>query len=90
MKKYLLIIVVLLNLNNLQAQFDSIFISKSLRIDYTHAGNAETEWYALDELIEEPFWGGSKLNLIESFGYGEYAVKVFDARSMQLIYSHGY
>jgi hypothetical protein len=72
------------------AQFDSIFVDKSLRFDYTHAGNFETEYFALDALIEEPFWGGSKKNLIDTFDYGEYCVKVFDAGSKEIIYSRGY
>jgi len=90
MKKYLLVISCLLALNGLHAQFDSHFDNKTLRIDYTHAGNFETEWYALDALIEEPFWSGSHKNLIDSFDYGEYCVKVVDVSSNELIYSRGY
>jgi hypothetical protein len=90
MKKYLLLLLILFSLKSIHAQFDSTFKEMSLRIDYTHAGNFETEWYALEALIEEPFWGGSKKNLIDTMEYGEYCVRVFDAGSKKLVYSRGY
>lgn len=72
------------------AQFDAHFADKTLRIDYQHAGNSSEDFYFLDEVKIEPFWGGSKTNLIDSFEYGEYVVKAFDLSSGQLIYSRGY
>ncbi len=90
MKRYFLLIAVLCSFATAQAQFDSLFFNKSLRIDYTHAGTFDTEWFALDKLIEEPFWAGSTSHLIDSFAYGEYCVRVFDAERKQLLYSHGY
>ncbi|HOW24286.1 MAG TPA: M64 family metallopeptidase [Bacteroidales bacterium] len=72
------------------AQFDAYFENKSLRIDYQHAGNSTEDFYFLDEVKIEPFWGGSRTNLIDPFGYGEYQIKVFDQSSGQLIFSRGY
>jgi len=72
------------------AQFDQYFLDKTLRIDYFHAGDHESESYYLDEVLIEPYWGGSKVNLIDSFEYGKYFFKVFDAASEKLIYSRGY
>lgn len=90
MKKYLIVCVLLISFGSLQAQFDHYFLDKSLRIDFTHAGTDSTEWFALDELIEEPFWGGSKTKLIDTFLYGEYQVKVFDEKTSELLYSRGF
>ena len=42
------------------AQFDKYFHNKTLRYDFYHCGNANSESYFFDELIEEPYWGGSK------------------------------
>ncbi|MDZ7776557.1 MAG: peptidase M64 N-terminal domain-containing protein [Bacteroidales bacterium] len=42
--------------------FDTCFYEKTLRIDYIHSGTGDTEFYALDELLKEPHWGGSKTN----------------------------
>lgn len=72
------------------AQFDAYFENKSLRIDYQHAGNNSDDFYFLDEVKIEPFWGGSRTNLIDPFAYGEYQIKVFDQSSGQLIFSRGY
>ncbi len=73
-----------------QAQFDSFFYPKTLRVDVIHAGDAQNELYALKNLSEEPFWGGSHLNLLDTFNYGRHKAEVFDAASGLLIYSKGY
>ena len=70
--------------------FDNYFSEKTLRIDYCHSGNKENEIYSIDELIEEPIWGGSKINLIDKFNYGKYKFEVYDSLSNILIYSRGY
>ncbi|MCF8350339.1 MAG: IgA Peptidase M64 [Bacteroidales bacterium] len=72
------------------AQFDRWFEDKTLRIDYQHSGTDSTEFYAVDELREEPYWGGSRTNLIDTFQYGKYYFEVFDLESDSLIYSRGY
>jgi hypothetical protein len=72
------------------SQFDSLFFNKSLRIDYYHSGDANSEYYSLDEVKIEPFWGGSQVNLIDTFYYGAYYFKVYDALTDKLIYSRGY
>lgn len=75
---------------NTFATFDSLFYNKTLRFDYMHAGNHETESYYLDEVKIEPYWGGSHINLVDTFNYGTYYFKVFDALTNSLIYSRGY
>jgi hypothetical protein len=72
------------------AQFDTFFLDKTLRMDYYHSGNHETEIYSFDELIEEPYWGGSKVNMVDTFSYGKYMVKVFLEENDSLLYSRGY
>ena len=73
-----------------QINFDDYFINKTLRIDYYHTGDSASDSYSIDELIEEPYYGGSRINLIDPFNYGVFRVKVFDEASNQLIFSHGY
>lgn len=73
-----------------QIDFEKYFLDKSLRIDYFHTGNDSVDNYSLDELIEEPFWGGSKKNLIDKFNYGNYKVLVYPEDSDTLIYSRTY
>ena len=72
------------------AQFSKIFEEKTLRLDYYHCGNADSEKFFFDELIQEPFWAGSKINLIDVSGYGVHFVEVRTAETNELIYSRGY
>jgi len=72
------------------AQFKKHFEDKSLRLDYYHCGNAESEEFFFDELIQEPYWAGSKTNLIDSKEYGNNMIEVHTAEGNELIYSRGY
>jgi len=73
-----------------QNDFDKYFHNITLRLDYYHTGDKENDYYSIDELIEEPYWGGSKINLVDKFEYGKYKFMVFDEKSNELIYSRGY
>ncbi|MGD8305638.1 MAG: M64 family metallopeptidase [Ignavibacteria bacterium] len=73
-----------------QVSFNDYFLDKTLRLDYFHTGNNEEDFYSFDELIEEPYWGGSKVNLIDRFNYGKYSFSVIDIESEKLIYSRTY
>ncbi len=55
-----------------QAQFVTCFFDRSLRIDIVRTGTALSQWYALDEIITEPYWGGSKTNLVDTLRYGQH------------------
>ncbi len=90
MKQKVLLILSLLFGQFAYADFDTYFENKTLRIDYFHTGDHETELFSLDELIIEPYWGGSKINLIDTFEYGQYIAKVYDLSTNDLIYSRGY
>lgn len=72
------------------AQFDVNFFPKTMRMDYFRCGDVKGEEVYLDEVMEEPYWGGATVNLIDTTGYGNYFVKVYDVQSGKLIYSRGY
>lgn len=90
MKKLLTIVLVFTALHAFSINFDEYFDNKTLRIDYYHAGNATEEAYFIDEIKAEPFWGGSRVNLIDAMAYGNYMFKVFDKATNTMIYSRGY
>lgn len=73
-----------------QIQFTDFFQDKSMRFDYTIAGTKTNFNLYFEQLKEEPYWGGSKLNLIDTSQLGDYFVKILDAESRQEIYSRGY
>jgi hypothetical protein len=82
--------LVLLLAGNASAQFGKFFEEKTLRLDYYHCGNADSEIFYFDELIQEPFWAGSQTNLIDGKNYGSQLVEVRTADTNELIYSRGY
>lgn len=90
MIKHFLLIALILSCAAAFAQFDLHFHDRTLRIDYVHSGNHDTEFYFIDELLDEPYWGGSKVNLIDTLGYGDYIFEVVDAASGEVVYSRGY
>lgn len=90
MRKLLTLFVLLVISSKIFAAYDDYFLNKSLRIDYFHTGDWQTEIYSIDKLIEEPFWGGTKTNLIDPFDYGKYRCKVYDLISNTLIFTYSY
>ena len=89
MKKHLLLFLALLPCMA-WAQFDRYFTEASLRVDYCLTGNHDVTDYSLKELIREPYWSGSKTNLIDTLEFGNYIVKVFETGTDNLLFSKGY
>lgn len=92
MKSYLIVFFLLLTglIYSQQINFDDYFTNKTLRLDYIHAGNSDTAIVYFEQLKQEPFWGGSHVNLVDNFNYGEYKVLVYDVTSNELLYSRCY
>lgn len=90
MLKILLTSIVLSGNMLAQAQFDKYFLDKTLRYDYYHCGTHDTEEYYFDELKEEPYWGGSKVSLVDHTGYGLQLFKIIDIASGKEIYSRSF
>ena len=90
MKLLITFLMLLSNLTFSQINFDQYFEDKTLRLDYYHTGNSSEDIYSIDELIEEPYWGGSKVNLLDKFDYGKYKFVVKDFDSGKEIYSRTY
>ncbi len=94
MKKNILLAGILLLVSAVSSQaqisFDDYFTEKTMRFDYYHAGSATSEYYFLDEIIEEPYWAGNKNYLVEDADTGNQIFKIYDKESGKLIYSRGY
>lgn len=67
--------------------FDQYFYNKTLRVDLIHSGMYQKSEYSFLEMKEEPYWAGSRVNLLDTFDYGTYKVSLYDQRSGQEIYS---
>ena len=73
-----------------QSNFDKYFTDKVLRFDYMLAGNRQKTTVYPVGMKEEPFFGGSKTQLVDPFNYGNLKYEVFDAADNTLIYSRGF
>ncbi len=80
----------LISVVSANAQFDQYFWEKTMRFDFYHCGDQNTQSYFFDELKEEPYWAGSKVSLIDDNGYGNQLFKLVDEASGKLIYSRSY
>lgn len=90
MKNLLLLLIFFAEIISAQVKFDDHFIPKTLRLDFYQTGDKNSEIISFDKLIEEPFWSGSKKNLVDKFNYGNYMLKVFDDSTNLLIFSRGF
>ncbi len=90
MKQIILLLLLIITTLDAQIKFEDYFESKTLRFDYFHTGDANSEMISFDEIIEEPYWGGSKKNLIDSFEYGAYLFKVWNKDKSKVLYSRGF
>jgi hypothetical protein len=70
--------------------FNTYFNDATMRVDYYHIGDSETEIFTIDKIYKYPKWGRSKNNLLDNFDNGRYYIKIFDEISNQLIYSKGF
>jgi len=71
-----------------QVKFDDYFIDKTLRIDYFHTADSTHDYYSINKLREEPYWGGTKTNLANGFNYGAFVFKAYDDSTNKLIFTH--
>ena len=73
-----------------QVKFEDYFVNKTMRFDYYHAGDAKSEHFYVDEVIEEPYWAGNKHYLVDERNVGSHQFKVIDKASGKVIYSRGF
>lgn len=70
--------------------FDIYFTDKALRVDFMLAGNSSKTVVYPVGIKEEPYWGGSKNNLIDIFNMGNFKYEIYDDSDNILIYSRGF
>src|SRR5438552_9213322 len=72
------------------ARFDDFFIDKTMRVDYFHTGNKGEEIVALDRVVSDGPWPGSRTYLVDATNLGNYSFEVIDRATNQVIYSRGF
>jgi hypothetical protein len=73
-----------------QVSFDKYFTDKVLRFDFMFAGNSQKTTVYPVGMKEEPFFGGSRTQLIDPFNYGNFKYELFSTEDNSLIYSRGF
>lgn len=70
--------------------FNKYFVDSTLRIDYTHSGDASSEDVKVIEKFKYGNWAGSRKNLVDHFNNGAYYLKLYDPNTNEVIYSKGF
>lgn len=77
-------------INKGDVDFNTYFVEKTMRMDYFHTGNSTEEKFALDKVLSDGIWGGSKRILIDKLELGPYFYEVMDKETKILLYSRGF
>jgi hypothetical protein len=70
--------------------FNTSFTARTMRVDYFHTGGPGGELFALDRIVDDGAWAGSRTRLIDETNLGKYLFEVIDARSGRALYSRGF
>ena len=70
--------------------FEEHFIDKTMRVDYFHTGGLGTETVALDQVVSDGPWSGSRTRLVDDLNLGKYRFEVIDRRTERTLYSRGF
>lgn len=70
--------------------FDDYFLDETMRIDYFHMADKNTEFFTVDKVYRQGKWAGNPDSTIDNFNSGSYYIKIFDAADNTLIYSRGF
>ena len=70
--------------------FGTYFVDKTMRVDYFHSGGRGTETLALDQVVSDGLWAGSRTRLVDDLNLGKYLFEVIDRRTNRVIFSRGF
>src|ERR1700694_3700083 len=72
------------------ARFADVSLDKTMRVNYFHTGNHGQEIIALDSVVSDGPWPGSRSRLIDTMNLGNYFFEVVDRETNQPVYSRGF
>jgi hypothetical protein len=74
----------------IKVSFDSYFLDKTMRVDLNHTGNAKEDHFAIDQIVSDGIWPGSRTQMIDPMELGMYFFEILDNTTKTIIYSRGY
>jgi len=72
------------------AGFEVHFADQTIRVDYFHSGGKGEEIVALDQVVADGPWAGSRTRLVDDLNLGKYLFEVIDRRTNRIVYSRGF
>lgn len=86
-----LLLALLVTLPASAASFDQQFLDKTMRVDYFHTSTPKgEEIVALDRVVSDGPWPGSRTRLVDVSNLGKYYFEVIDRDTNQVLYSRGF
>jgi hypothetical protein len=73
-----------------QPQYADWFTDEALRVVLVHSGTRGAESFAVEDLVAEPIWPGTRSHLVDPTGFGQYRFRAFDRATGREIFSQGY
>jgi len=70
--------------------FDTFFKDTTMRVDYFHSGTADEEHFAVDRILNDGTWSGSKTVLFDELNRGLYFFELQDLETGTPLYSRGF
>jgi hypothetical protein len=70
--------------------YETWFLDKTMRLDYYHSGTSKEEHFAVDQVVSDGKWPGSKTILMDPLELGLYFFEVRDKASDRILYSRGF
>src|SRR5271157_3897871 len=70
--------------------YENYFLDKTMRLDLYHTGNSKEDHFAIDQVVSDGIWPGSRTQLVDRLGLGMYSFEVLDNETKTLIYSRGF
>ncbi|MCM2315545.1 MAG: IgA Peptidase M64 [Thermoanaerobaculia bacterium] len=71
-------------------EFERLFDGRTMRVDYFHTGGKGVEIVAIDQVVNDGPWPGSRTRLVDTTNYGEFMFEVIDVASGKVVYSRGF
>jgi hypothetical protein len=72
-----------------QSPYSTSFTEKTMRVDYYHTGGGQ-ELFALDQVVSDGPWAGSRTQLVDDTNLGPYYFEVLDRTTNRVLYSRGF
>src|SRR5450631_1776902 len=70
--------------------FDAKFTGRTMRVDLFHTGGPKGETVALDRVVDDGPWPGSRTRLLDETNLGSHFFEVRDVRTNRILFSRGY